>query len=73
LNPTLKSISAGFEVRDLNELPYLLAKIRNKEAKMDQKEVEEFLKKYTAHVIYKEGKEQFVDEFKAFVDFCTSK
>jgi hypothetical protein len=57
----------------LNELPYLLAKIRNKEAKIDQKEVEEFLKKYTAHVIYKEGKEQFIDEFKAFVDFCTSK
>lgn len=64
---------AGFEVRDLNELPYLLAKIRNKEAKIDQKEVEEFLKKYTSHVIYKEGKEQFISEFKAFVDFCTSK
>ncbi len=60
--------NAGIEVRDLNKMPEVLVKVKSGELKRNEQEIEEFLKIYTSHVIFREGNEQFTEEFRNVIN-----
>ncbi len=63
----------GIEIKDINELARAIMSVYTGKYHVDSKKYEEFLKKFTAHVITTENPEEVADELRSAISWIVSK